>query len=139
MWGPKRPTVMLTEDEYFNHRRLDTQEPLEGVDKDEWTPWDFAIVRAYQTIEAYTDRNGIFEWYKDDPEERIDAKKTFDPYQAGIDRITNSKQFKEHGAPPGLQFRPDIKSGREDGSMWTYAEWREAKYKEMLEKQKMVE
>lgn len=120
---------MLMRDDHFGHRRPDDGMALKNVDKDTWIPWDFAIESAFQTVEYYTDSHGIFQWYKEDPEERIDAKRKIDPFQAGVDRITSGKNYKRS---PGEYFVPDVKSGREDGSMQTFMEWRNANRDEML-------
>lgn len=125
-------------DEHYGHRNWRTGEP-EG-DREEWLDIDFALVSAYQTVEYYTDQNGIREWHKKDPEERIDAIRKFDPFQAGVDRITGGKNYKKM---PGEYYVPEIKSGRDDESeMWTYQDMVDAEMKELLEKiesDKMVE
>lgn len=100
---------------------------------------DHALANACDVIEYYTDQNGIFQWYKKDPEERIDAIRKTDPFQAGVDRITGGKNYKKL---PGEFFVPDIKSGRDDESMWTYQDMVNAEMEELLSKiesDKMVE
>lgn len=110
---------MILADEWAGWRDPFTGEP-NNDNASEWTEWDFLLVQAYQTIEAYTDSNGIRKWQKDDPEERISALRKIDPYQAEIDRITRKKNYKPD---PGEFFVPDLKTGREDGKFWTYTEW----------------
>lgn len=108
-------------DDWFGHRHWVTGEPL--GDKDEWLDIDLAIVWAYQTIEVYTDQNGIFSWYKEDPEERIGAIPKIDPFQQQVDSMANNPKRKRKD---GEYFIPEIISSRPDGSMWTYQDWLES-------------
>lgn len=125
----KRPTVMLTGDEWYGHRDPFTGKPV--GDKTDWVSWDFSLARAYQTIEYYRDQNGIFQWQKDDPLEDIQAKKKIDPFQASVDSIT--KHQKEPVS--GQYFVPDVRSRRKGGEMWTYADWLEDRRAKIVESQ----
>ncbi|MCK9599198.1 MAG: hypothetical protein M0R06_09170 [Sphaerochaeta sp.] len=119
---------MLMEDEWYGHRDWRTGEP-EG-DRTEWVDWDFALVSAFSTIEAYTDQNGIRQWQKEDPEERIDAIRKIDPFNAGRDRIVQSKNYK---AQPGEYFIPDMKTARPNKEFWTYQDWVESQQDDAVE------
>lgn len=122
----KRPTSMLFCDEWFGKRNLLTWEPM--GERDEWNSWDFALVRAAGTIEAYTDQHGIYLWQKEDEDLDIIAERKIDPFQQDIDRITGAKKYTKR---PGEYFVPSFKSTRSDGHQQTYAEW--------LEKSRLVE
>ena len=119
---------MIMEDEWFGHRDWWTGAP-EG-DRTEWVDWDFALVAAFSAIEAYTDSNGIRQWQKEDPEQRIDALRKIDPFNEGVDRIKGSKNYK---AKPGEYFVPDMKTARPDKSFWSYQEWVESKQQGAVE------
>lgn len=121
-----RPTAMLMRDEWFHHRDIVTGEEL--GDRTELTDWDFAIIHAFETIEAYTNQNGIFKWHLEDPQEKIGAVLKIDPFQQDVDSITNNPKYKR---PNGAYYVPDVRSMRGDESMWTYAEWMESQRAEM--------
>jgi len=109
---------MLMRDEWFGHRDPITGAPL--GDRDEWIDWDFALAAADQTIEAFTDDNGIPEWTKKDPKASIEAKRKIDQFKASIESITGSAKYKP---TPGEYFVPDIRSLRVDKTLWTYQDW----------------
>lgn len=113
-WG-KRPTAMIMSDEWFGHRDYFTGEP--DGDRTEWTEWDFALARAYQTVEYYTDQNGIFQWIKEDPYVMIEATPKIDEFRQAVEKA------ERNGSVEGRYWVPDIGSRREDGSLWTYQEW----------------
>lgn len=118
MWG-KRPTQVLTRDEYFGSRDPLTGEPT--GERDDWDEWDHALVSAYQTVEYYTDKNGIHRWKKEDPRLKgIDAVRKIDPYQESVDLIVDSPHYKKI---PGAYFVPEIKTERPGDETWTYEEW----------------
>ncbi len=126
-WG-KRPTVMVMGDEWFGHYNLVTGRP--NGDRNEWIDWDFALMKAFEIIEAYTDQDGIPEWKKRDPAEKIDAERKINSFHAAKDRITSAKKYT---AAPGEYFIPVLESKRTDGELWTYSEWRDAEREKALE------
>lgn len=117
----------MMRDEWFGHR-----DPFLGTpsgDKDEWLDWDFALATAFQTVEAYTDKNGIPEWRKQDPDVVIDAERKIEPFQQAVDQIKAGKNYKQ---APGEYFVPVFTARRKDKTMWTYEDWRKAEYEKMV-------
>lgn len=125
----KRPTAFMMRDEWFGHRDPFNGEPY--GDKDEWLDWDFALATAYQTVEAYTDKNGIPEWRKQDPDVVIDAERRIDQFQEAIDIMKSGTNYKPK---PGEYFVPAFTFRRKDRSMWTYEDWRKDEYEKMVAK-----
>ena len=116
-WG-KRPTAVLFRDEWFDHRDPFTWEPI--GDKDEWTEWDFLLMVSYQTIEAYTDDNGVPRWKEEDDNVEVQAKRVIKKFKAEMDIISNTKDYKP---TPGETFVPDfiLRNGADRAQ--TYSEW----------------
>lgn len=108
-------------DEWFGHRSI--WGTPEG-DRKEMTDWDFALIEAVQTIEDHTDANGLLKWETDEDGVSVNSIKTFDKFQASIDRKTSAKGYK---ALPGERWVPDIRPapGR-DGEFQTFKEYRES-------------
>ncbi len=118
----KRPTTVITRDDWFGHR-----DPLSGNpqgDKDEWTGWDFALVDAYQTIEDYTDQYGILRWVQDDEQVEILAQRKVHKFDAARIKKTSGKNYK---VTAGEYFVPSILSHRKDDNgrpvYQTFREW----------------
>lgn len=91
-------------DDWFGHRTLEGK-PI--GDKDQWITWDYALIRALQIIETYTNDNGLLVYEVDDPEDRVvvHALKKINKFQAAQERITGKKDYK---ARPGEYFIPDL-------------------------------
>lgn len=120
-------------DDWYGHRNPLTGKPT--GDKDEWVPWDHALAQAYQTVEYYTNQNGIKQWQIDDPLEDIGAIRKFDPYQAAVDSMTKGTAKNPYKPSPGEYFVPDVKIRKgAKREMWTYADWVTAKTQEMRDK-----
>jgi len=103
-------------------------------EKDEWIEWDFLLASAFQTIEVYTDDNGLYRWVKDDPSVEIQAQRKISPFDEAVDEITNAKNYKKRN---GEYFIPVVVPRREDKTVWTYPEWRTAKQAEAEEDGKL--
>lgn len=123
-WG-KRPTAVITRDDWFGHR-----DPLTGAeigDRDEWTSWDHALANAFQTIEDYSDEYGLLVWERDDEAVEVDAIKKIHPFKRSVDLLTKGSQKKPYEPRPGEYFIPKMKTRRkdEDGNpkYQTYSEW----------------
>lgn len=125
---------MLMRDEFFGHRHPLTGSPI--GDKEEWIAWDFALVNAFHTAEAFTDQNGINQWTKEDPNAAIGAMKKIDEFQGSVESITSGSKYKK---TPGEYFVPDIKEISRGEGLWTFADWREAERKKALENSGLVE
>lgn len=109
------------EDEFFGHRDPFSGEPV--GDKDEWLPEDFALAKAAQAIETYTDSNGLRQWQKEDPLKVIDAERKIDPFRAAVERRTSGKKYK---AAPGEYWVPVVGAERPGNKPWSYQEWVES-------------
>jgi len=123
---------MIMQDEWFGHRSPFNGAPL--GEKDEWIEWDFLLASAFQTIEVYTDDNGLYRWVKDDPSVEIQAQRKISPFDEAVDEITNAKNYKKRN---GEYFIPVVLPRREDKTVWTYPEWRTAKQAEAEEDGKL--
>lgn len=111
----------MMRDEWFGWRDPFSGEPV--GEKDDWTDWDFALVAAYETIEAFTDQNGIRQWQKEDPKRLIDAEKKIDQFQAAIARRTKGSAKKPYKPEDGEYWVPVVEAERPGNKPWTYAEW----------------
>src|SRR5690606_21291397 len=80
-WG-KRPTASLARDDWFGHR---TASGEEFGDRDEYIDWDYALIEALETIEDFTDDNGLIRWEVEEDGVSVDSVRTFDKFQASID------------------------------------------------------
>lgn len=121
----KRPTAVITRDDWFGHYRTGTSLPF--GDAGEWTDWDYALIDAYQIIEDYTDEYGILAWQRDDEAVVIDAKKKIHPFKQAVDQVTAGSEKRPYKPEPGEYFVPDIYSRRKDEQgkevIQTYSEW----------------
>lgn len=92
-------------DDWHGHRDPITKEPV--GDKEEWIDWDYALIRALQTIEDFTNEHGLLVYEVDDPKERtyVDAKRKIDKFDKAREQLTSAKNYK---AAPGEKFVPDI-------------------------------
>lgn len=119
----KRPSAVITRDDWFGHRDPLTAEPL--GDRDEWIDWDHAIIDAFQTIEDYTDsESGHLQWELDDEAVVIDAVPYIHKFREAIDQVTQKPGYK---AAPGERYRPKMWSRRKDefgeDKIQSYSEW----------------
>lgn len=98
-------------DDWFGHR---TSEGKPVGDKDQWITWDYALSRAVQVIETYTNEHGLLAYEVDDPKERVvvHAQKKIDKFRAAQERITGKKGYEPR---PGEYFSPDLELR---GSTW---------------------
>ena len=96
---------MIMGDPYFGHRHYRTGEPLKSRSKDEFTAWDYALIRAFQVVEDFTDKHGLLVWETDSDRVMVNAVKKQDKFQAAIDRLTNKKNYK---SSPGEVFAPKL-------------------------------
>lgn len=118
-WG-KRPTASVMGDEWYGHRDWFTGLPR--GDKDEWVEWDWALIRAFQTVEDWTDSHGLLRYEVDDPKQRtyVEAVKKIDQFEAAKDRITSRKNYKPD---PGEYFAPRLeKRSKEWPTLQEYIE-----------------
>lgn len=92
-------------------------------DREERIDWDFALIEAVQTIADHTDANGLLKWETDEDGVSVNSIKTFDKFQASIDRKRSATNYKEL---PGERWIPDIRPapGR-NGEFQTFKEYRE--------------
>lgn len=79
-------------DDWFGHRDWFTEAPT--GDKDEWTDWDYALARAQQLIEDYTDQHGNLVYEVQDDRVVVEAVRKIDKFEAAKDRITSKKNYK---------------------------------------------
>ena len=109
-------------DDWFGHR---TVLGVPFGDRSELIDWDLALIQAVQTIEDLTDSNGLYVWELAEDGVSVDSIKTFDKFQASIDRKTSKKNYKPE---PGEKWKARIKPNRArgDGEFQTIAEWRES-------------
>ena len=109
-------------DDWFGHR--DVWGRTVG-DKSEMTDWDLALIQAVETIEELTDANGLYVWELAEDGVSVDSVKTYDKFQASIDRKTSKKGYKPE---PGERWKAHIRPSRhrEDGEFQTITEWRES-------------
>src|SRR5690606_5854193 len=92
-WG-KRPTAIITQDDWYGHR-----DPLTGHpqgDRDEWVTWDHALANAYQTIEDYSDEYGLLPWTLDDEYIDVYANKKIHKFKAAVDNATKGTEKKPY-------------------------------------------
>lgn len=113
----KRPTAVIMQDDWYGHRDWLTWK--KRGDKDEWTKWDFALVNALQTIEDFSDDNGILAWEKEDDNAVIDAVKKIDPFREAVEDRTSGKNYK---AANGEYFVPHVYAFG-DTELQTFGEW----------------
>jgi hypothetical protein len=98
--------------------------PLTGErygDKAEWTTWDYALMRAVQMIEDFTDKNGLLAWEVDEDGVDVIAVERFDKFDAAVERITSKKGYKK---PPGSYFVPKLRKPRGKERFQRIEEWR---------------
>lgn len=109
-------------DDWFGHRDV-WGEPY--GDRSEMLDWDLALIQALETIEELTDSNGLYIWELAEDGVSVDSVKTYDKFQASIDRKTSKRGYKPE---PGERWRAQIRPSRyrEDGEFQTLKEWREA-------------
>lgn len=122
-------------DEWFGWRDPFSGEPY--GDRTEWTEWDFALVAAFQTVEAYTDQNGIRQWQKEDPEALIDAERKIDKFQAAVARRTKGSSKKPYQPQDGEYWTPVVEADRPGNKTWTYEEWVADKTEKMVSESKV--
>lgn len=114
--------MALTRDDWFGHWTV--QGDRHG-DPNERIEWDFALIEALETIDDFTDDNGLLRWEVDEDGVSVDSVKTYDKFQASIDRKTGRDNYKPE---PGERWKPVVRPSRyrEDGGFQTFAEWRES-------------
>lgn len=115
MWG-KRPTTVLFRDEWYGHH--DFYGNRVG-DPKEWLDWDFVLISALQTIEDFTDKNGITVWDSESADMIISAEKRIDKFQASIDKQTKDTGKKAYKPEPGESWVPKVVP-RVEGEYATY-------------------
>lgn len=99
----QRPTAIIMHDRYAGHRDYD--DPYWEVTADEikhtsYTEWDYALIRACQFIEDYTDRDsGQLLWYDQSDEVEWETMSQYSNSQAEIARATEARG--EKGLEPG--------------------------------------
>lgn len=130
-WG-KRPTAVITRDDWAGHRHPLTGEEM--GDKDEWTSWDHALAGAFQTIEDYSDEYGLLVWERDDEAFEVEAVRKIHPFKRAVDEATRGTEKKPYKPRPGEYFVPKVWSRREDeegrGVFQTFREWVESQVDE---------
>jgi hypothetical protein len=126
----QRPTAVLMNDPWYGHRDLTTGMPY--GDRDGWLEWDYALVSAYQTIEDFTDNNGLLKWEMDDDAVFVDAKRQIDKFEEAKQQTTGGTKYK---ARDGEYFIPDVKTRRSDGHFQTFTEWVEASQSGKMEEE----
>lgn len=85
-----------------------------------WTEWDFALLRAYQIIEDYTDKaTGQLVWIDQSPEVDWDVKSSFSGSRAAEDRYMKDRELK-----PGetVYAVPSIRNPEDPPSMIKWLE-----------------
>lgn len=115
-WGV-RPTAVLMQDEHYGHRVPFSRTILSDTS---WTSWDYALISAMQTIEDYTDKNGILIWEKESSRVDVGAIKKIDRFEAVKQRITGKQKYKP---TPGEYFVPDLKLMDSSGEWPTMKDW----------------
>lgn len=125
----RRPSAAIMGDDWFGHRHPLTGEPR--GDKDEYTPWDYALMNAFQTIEDYTDKtSGLPVWEVEGEGVEVDAVKKINKFQAAIDNTTKGTEKKPYKPRPGEYFVPRMFSRKVDEHgeevYPTFREWVEA-------------
>lgn len=105
------------QDDWYGHR--DPVTWFETGDKDEWLDWDFALVNALQTIEDFSDDNGILAWEKEDGNAVVEAVKKIDPFREAVEDRTGGKNYK---AANGEYFVPRV-YGFDGAELQTFEEW----------------
>lgn len=113
-------------DDWFGHRDPFTGEPL--GDKDEYTAWDYALMRAFQTVEDYTDsKSGLPIWELDDEPVEVEAIRRINKFQKAIDLATKGTDKKPYKPIPGEYFVPRMFSRKKDENgeevYQTFREW----------------
>lgn len=78
---------------------------------------------AVQTIEDFTNEDGILAWEIEEDGVRVDALKKINKFQAAKQRKTSGKTYK---ATPGEYFVPSIRPPLGKEKHQTIKEWRES-------------
>lgn len=115
-------------DDWFGHRHPLTGEKIR--DRDEWTEWDYLLLNAYQTIEDWTDKDGLLAYEVDDPQGRVivNAKKKINQFDRAKEARTGGKNYKPD---KGEYFVPDVKLHDPEGEWPTLREFIEAQVAEL--------
>lgn len=118
--------MAITRDDWFGHWTVRGER---HGDPNERTEWDFALIEAVETVEDFTDENGLLKWEVDEDGVSVDSVKTYDKFQASIDRKTGKEKYKPE---PGERWKPVVRPSRnrEDGGFQTFAEWRASQEKQ---------
>lgn len=98
-----RPTAYILQDPYALHRRYweDDWEP-DPVGDTAWTDWDFALDKAFQIIEDYTDaQNGQLIWWDQSPEVRWEVRTRSSGHDAAVERKRRSMEEAGKEYEPG--------------------------------------
>lgn len=91
-------------------------------DREERIDWDFALIEALQTIADHTNEHGLLKWEVDEEGVSVNSIKTFDKFQASIDRKTSAKNYR---ALPGERWIPNIRLAPGTDEFQTFKEYRE--------------
>lgn len=91
-------------------------------DKTDWTSWDYALMQAVQTIQDFTNDDGLLVWEVEEDEARMDIVKKINKFKAAVKRKTSGKTYKE---APGEYFVPVLRPPVGKERHQTIAEWRE--------------
>lgn len=104
-------------DHYFGYRDFFTGEVLD--EEVVWTDWDYALAGAVQTIEDFTDGDGLLPWEKDDDNVVVEAVRKVNRFDAAKTRRTGAKRYKPIA---GEYFVPQLTLL--EGDEWpTLEEW----------------
>lgn len=106
------------QDDWYGHRDTVTARPRGNPEG--WTSWDYALVAAYQTVEAFTDQEGLYKWEMDSDYVYVDAIRKVNKFHEARDRITSGKKY---SPSPGEYFVPDVKTRHSSGELPTYLDW----------------
>jgi len=98
-----RPSAYILQDPYALHRCYwrEDWEP-DPIADTQWTDWDFALDRAFQVIEDFTDsQNGQLIWWDQSPEVRWEVRKRFSGHDAAVERRRNELHESGKELDPG--------------------------------------
>lgn len=103
------------QDDWFGHRDAFTFEPV--GDKDEWVEWDYVLLNAFQTVEDWTNQDGLLAYEVDDFQDRVivQAVRKINKFEAAKESITGGKNYKPR---PGEYFVPETLLQDPENDSW---------------------